>query len=59
MEFKNIRELVQLMNTEQKTEARKNFERFYEKPFGNVEPILCSSTDGEEFLTLVNVNDFE
>lgn len=59
MEFRNIKELVQLMNDEQRTEAKKNFEKFYKQPFGQVEPILCSSTDGEEFLTKVDIADFE
>lgn len=60
MEFRDIKELVTLMNDGQKSEAKAAFDKFYSAPFANSREILCSSTeDGENFLSEVDLNSFE
>lgn len=60
MEFRKFSELFSNIGEESRKEAKANYDKFYGKPFGHVDPILCSSSDdGEDFLTKVIVPDFE
>lgn len=61
MKIIDVKELGEMMTPEQKEESAKNFKKFYTDPFGESEPVMCTShedDDGEKYLRKVNVADF-
>ena len=75
LEIKHISELEKMMSPEAKKRAKEMYDKFYGIPFGHLEPVYCGPEgraqaegpdalkayyeDGEKYLRLVDVNDFD
>jgi hypothetical protein len=61
--FKDINDLKSLMSYEQKIMAQQNYDYYFFKRFGNLEPISPINEqfvdDGEHFLRVIDLNDFD
>ena len=60
LEFMHIDELALLMTEEQKKKARLDYEKYFLEPYGDQEPVWCTSDDdGEDYLRYVDLEDFD
>lgn len=55
--FKNIEDLEKEMTEEQKRKAKENFDKYF--PKGTPEIMCVSDEDGDQYLKLIDLSNFE